>query len=227
MEGGGQVGIFRTMKQFRLIILTISLLSGLSGAFAQSGYNTCKPWTYWWWMGSAVNQKDIKIQLDEFSRTGIGGVHIIPIYGVKGYEKQFIPFLSEQWMEMIRYTIQEARKLNLGVDITLGTGWPYGGPWVDTLNSAKRLVLKEDASHQTSLTAMSTGQKVKRAAPGGEGLVIDYFNENTVKNYLHHFDSIFSSTKFPVKPRAWYGTAFCSKRDITLSTIVLSKILYT
>ena len=58
--------------------MTISLLSGISGALGQSGCNTCKPWTYWWWMGSSVNQEDIKKQLEEFSRIGIGGVHIIP-----------------------------------------------------------------------------------------------------------------------------------------------------
>ena len=37
-----------------------------------------------------------------------------------------------------------------------------------------------------------TRQKVKRAAPGGEGWVIDHFDKTAVKHYLEHFDKAFS-----------------------------------
>ena len=93
-------------------------------------------------MGSAVNKTNIDKQLDDFSRVGIGGVNIIPIYGVKGFEKQFLSFLSNEWLEMVEYTIQKAEQLNLGVDISLGTGWPYGGRWFTTEYSAKKWLLK-------------------------------------------------------------------------------------
>lgn len=44
-----------------------------------------------------------------------------------------------------------------------------------------------------------TQQKVKRAAPGGEGWVIDHFDKDAVKHYLAHIDSAFtaSGTPFP------------------------------
>ena len=44
-----------------------------------------------------------------------------------------------------------------------------------------------------------TMQKVKRAAPGGEGLVIDHFSKEAVKHYLERFDKAFaeSGTPFP------------------------------
>ena len=51
-----------------------------------------KPWTYWWWMGSSVSPQDISEQLREMQKAGIGGVHIIPIYGEKGDEKNYIPY---------------------------------------------------------------------------------------------------------------------------------------
>ena len=38
-----------------------------------------------------------------------------------------------------------------------------------------------------------TAQKVKRAAPGGEGLVIDHFDRDAVRHYLARFDSAFAS----------------------------------
>lgn len=39
-----------------------------------------------------------------------------------------------------------------------------------------------------------TGQQVKRAAPGGEGPVLDHYDADAVKNYLTHFDQAFEST---------------------------------
>ena len=44
-----------------------------------------------------------------------------------------------------------------------------------------------------------TLQKVKRAAPGGEGYVVNHFDKNAVMNYFKKFDNAFleSSTSFP------------------------------
>ena len=50
------------------------------------------------------------------------------------------------------------------------------------------------------LIALFTGktcQQVKRAAPGGEGLVMDHFNPTAVKNYLSRFDDAFSRSGAP------------------------------
>ncbi len=40
-----------------------------------------------------------------------------------------------------------------------------------------------------------TGQQVKRAAPGGEGFVIDHFDSTAVAHYLARFDRAFNSSK--------------------------------
>ena len=45
-----------------------------------------RPWTYWWWLGSAVTPEELTRHLTEYHSLGMGGVHIIPIYGAKGYE---------------------------------------------------------------------------------------------------------------------------------------------
>ena len=69
------------------------LLSLGASVLGQAG-DTRKPWTYWWWMGSAANRADITWQMERFAAKGLGGVHIIPIYGAKGFESKFVPFLS-------------------------------------------------------------------------------------------------------------------------------------
>src|SRR5215217_7931116 len=56
--------------------------------------NVTRPWTRWWWEGSAVTAKDLTANLEDYRKAGLGGVEITPIYGIYGYEKQFIDFLS-------------------------------------------------------------------------------------------------------------------------------------
>jgi len=53
-----------------------------------------RPWAYWWWHGSAVDRTSITHELERFRDAGMGGVHIIPIYGTKGYEDKAIEYLS-------------------------------------------------------------------------------------------------------------------------------------
>ena len=50
---------------------------------------TTKPWTRWWWQGSAVNTKDLTWNLEEYKKAGLGGTEITPIYGVYDHEKEF------------------------------------------------------------------------------------------------------------------------------------------
>ncbi len=101
-----------------------------------------KPWTRWWWMGSAVNDDDLTRQMELFSEANLGGVEITPIYGVAGYEDQFINYLSPEWMEMLEHTLSEGERLDLGIDMATGTGWPFGGPWIDENEASKRLYYK-------------------------------------------------------------------------------------
>ena len=49
--------------------------------------------------------------------------------------------------------------------------------------------------------------KVKRAAPGGEGLVIDHFDKTAVKNYLKHIEDAFERTKTPY-PHTFFNDSY-------------------
>lgn len=104
--------------------------------------NTNKPWTRWWWEGNAVNAKDLTLNLEQYQQAGLGGVEITPIYGIKGREKEFIPFLSKSWMEMLSHTLKESKRLKMGVDLANGTGWPFGGPWVSDSDASKTIFFK-------------------------------------------------------------------------------------
>jgi len=101
-----------------------------------------KPWTRWWWQGSAVDKQNLTAAMQQYQQAGLGGLEITPIYGVNGAEDKFIDFLSPKWMEMLQYTLLEAKRLSLGIDMATGTGWPFGGPWVTDEDASKYIAYK-------------------------------------------------------------------------------------
>lgn len=114
-----------------------------------------KPWTRWWWMGNAVDQQNLSIVLQKYKDAGLGGVEITPIYGAKGYEKQYLQFLSPEWMNALHFTVNKANALGLGVDMNTGTGWPFGGPQIKPENAATKLVIQQ--------YALKAGEKLNEA----------------------------------------------------------------
>jgi hypothetical protein len=216
-----------------------------------------KPWTYWWWMGSAVDSNNIARSLARFREAGLGGVHIIPIYGANGWESNYIPYLSPRWMDMLAFTVAEAGRLDMGVDMTTGTGWCLGGPNVTDeeanaspvvklleISAGGALTDKFDPKKWQALMAFSesgddkidllpklqadgsvhwtaeggtwrvfavsqkpSGQKVKRAAPGGEGWMLNPFYAPAVAHYMQWFQEAFQSYTGP-KPRALYQDSY-------------------
>ncbi len=101
-----------------------------------------KPWTRWWWMGSAVDEKNIAQALKQYQQVGFGGVEITPIYGAKGFESKYIPFLSPQWLQMLKFSVEKAQAKGMGVDMNLGTGWPFGGPQVSPAEAATKMIVQ-------------------------------------------------------------------------------------
>ncbi|RNL78126.1 glycoside hydrolase [Sinomicrobium pectinilyticum] len=210
-----------------------------------------KPWTRWWWMGSAVDKKNITGNLSALHKAGIGGVEITPIYGVKGEEENFIGHLSPRWIEMLHHTVKVADSLGMKADMVMGTGWPYGGPQVEPEFAAGKLTFRkyqikagktfdreiepEDPAHHPhtrlqyvfaydeggEFTDLSghldenrlrweaddadytlyavfgdkTGQKVKRAAPGGEGLTLDHYSKEAFEDYAKPYDTALKDMK--------------------------------
>ncbi|HEX5106868.1 MAG TPA: glycosyl hydrolase [Vicinamibacterales bacterium] len=149
--------------------------------------NTRKPWVRWWWPGSAVDRQSLTQQMEELARVGVGGVEITPIYGALGYESRYIEFLTPQFMAMLEHAGREGQRLGLGIDMATGTGWPFGGPWIDSAHALTRAVLRDG-----QLAGEPTKMMVKRAAPGGEGLVVNPFSPEALRTYLARFDTAFA-----------------------------------
>ncbi|MBQ0057822.1 MAG: glycosyl hydrolase family 2 [Bacteroidales bacterium] len=169
-----------------------------------------KPGTRWWWMGSAVDSVNLTRNLETYANAGIGSVEITPIYGVNGNERNEIEFLSDRWMNMLSHTISEGKRLGIDVDMNTGTGWPFGGPSVNIDDAASKLEYTATAigySVRYDISCGHTRQAVKRAAPGGEGLVLDHLNKDAVARYLNRFKEAFSRTCSPL-PHSFFNDSY-------------------
>jgi hypothetical protein len=100
-----------------------------------------RPWTRWWWLGSAVDNKNISALLKTYHDAGLGGVEVTPIYGVQGQENRKLTYLSPEWVSALKHTIGAAAALDMGVDMPTGTGWPFGGPHVTDADADDKLVI--------------------------------------------------------------------------------------
>jgi hypothetical protein len=148
-----------------------------------------RPWARWWWLGSAVDEKNLNREMTMLKEAGIGGVEITPLYGATGYESRYIEFLSPKFMDMLEYAGETGKRLNFGVDMATGTGWPFGGGPVVTPDIADT---KVELTPDGKLRGVPTEMKVKRAAPGDEGWVLDPYSVDAISKYLAWFDKPFS-----------------------------------
>jgi hypothetical protein len=91
-----------------------------------------RPMVRWWWFGPAVVKPELLTELQQMKADGIQGAEIAFEYPMvlddpsKGLKN--LTFLSPEMLDDIKYAQTEGRKLGLRIDLTLGSGWPYGGP---------------------------------------------------------------------------------------------------
>ncbi len=194
----------------------------------------------WWWFGPAVTTQELDRELHEMKDAGIGGFEVATVYPLtvddpaKGLIN--LRWLSPEHLAAVSFTARTAHELGLRMDMTMGSGWPYGGPHITPGLAAQRLVLVRrpvfgdsqkgavphfpkgaqflalfvasgneknfdpksvrPAQNEEIFFAGSvphvmlhfvmapTEMKVKRAAVGAEGLVLDHYNRAALEKHL-------------------------------------------
>lgn len=141
----------------------------------------CRIMMRWWWFGPSATKPEIERELNQMKTAGIGGVEIATLYPLEldnqstGFRNY--PFVSDEHLENIRFAAEIARKLGLRVDITLGSGWPFGGPHIPITQAAGELRVEAVAalagSDSVAIPALESGERAITAflIPGtGVGL---------------------------------------------------------
>ena len=97
----------------------------------------------WWWFGPSVTKSELEREMRLMKEGGIGGFEVQPVYpllpdnpaaGIRN-----LPYLSDEFIDALRFVATKARELGLRMDLTLGSGWPFGGPSVPITEAAGTL----------------------------------------------------------------------------------------
>lgn len=110
-----------------------------------------KPMTRWWWFGGAATPEEITRELTLMRDAGLRGVELQPVYPLavddprRGIHN--VRYFTSEWFDLLRHTLRETKRLGLQFDFTLGSGWPYGGPFIPGRLAAHKLeALVRDAA---------------------------------------------------------------------------------
>jgi hypothetical protein len=95
----------------------------------------------WWWFGPFVEEDELARELEAMARGGIGGVEVAATYALSAAESDRTAggFLSERFLSRLRFAAETAYRLGLRFDVTLGSGWSFGGPHITDETAARRL----------------------------------------------------------------------------------------
>lgn len=131
----------------------------------------------WWWFGPAVSKPELKREIAAMKAGGFGGFEVQPVYPLTLDDSTTglhnLPYLSDEFIDALRFAANEGREQGLRVDVTLGSGWPFGGPHVPVTQAASqiRMEKRQLAADQDSVPTprVGAGEKLLAAfiADGG------------------------------------------------------------
>jgi len=150
----------------------------------------------WWWFGPAVNKTELEREMRLMKEGGIGGFEVQPVYPLQ--LEGNLKYLSPEFLDCLTFVGQKAREVGLRMDLTLGSGWPFGGPHIPleeaagrlravksatapTLNEGEQIIAEVDGTY---FIAGHTRQQVKRPAVGAEGFVLDHCSRAAIDRHL-------------------------------------------
>ncbi|GAA0943168.1 glycosyl hydrolase [Pseudonocardia zijingensis] len=111
----------------------------------------------WWWFGPFVEEAELARELEAMAAAGIGGVEVASVYplSTSAADRDGGGFLSQRHLSRLRFAAETAARLGLRFDVTLGSGWSYGGPHVTDATAARRLRwdLREVPPHPLRIAA--------------------------------------------------------------------------
>ena len=94
--------------------------------------DSARPTVRWWWFGPAVVKPQLEREMNFMKQGGFGGFEVQPTYPL-ALDGQYpglvnLKFLSPEFFDMLGFTAAKAKEIGLRMNLTLGSGWPYGGP---------------------------------------------------------------------------------------------------
>ncbi|RZU40055.1 glycosyl hydrolase [Edaphobacter modestus] len=123
--------------------------------------NDARPMVRWWWFGPAVSKEEISREIHQMHEGGFGGFELASVYPLalddpqKGIRN--LRYASPEMVDMLRFAREQGSALGMRVDLTLGSGWPFGGPQIPIDQAAGRLKIVAAALPVNQLSELAEG----------------------------------------------------------------------
>ncbi|HEV2447932.1 MAG TPA: glycosyl hydrolase, partial [Candidatus Sulfopaludibacter sp.] len=133
----------------------------------------------WWWFGPSVTRPELEREMRAMKEGGVGGFEVQPTYPMAldnpatGFHN--FRYLSPEFLDDLAFAGQKAKELGLRMDLTLGSGWPFGGPHIplDLASSRLRVVRQTSgappklAEGEKVIAVFADGRLVEGEPPAG------------------------------------------------------------
>ena len=135
----------------------------------------------WWWFGPSVAKPQLEREMLAMKAGGFGGFEIQPVYPMELDDParaiRNVPYLSAEFLDAVSFVNDKAHANQLRVDMTLASGWPYGGPHVAVTQAAGRLRVA------VSDLPAGAGGFIAPAVMAGEKLLANFVGEGSGAQY--------------------------------------------
>ncbi|MDR2858984.1 MAG: hypothetical protein LBV64_01140, partial [Mediterranea sp.] len=157
------------IRVFPFSVTNNSLTVGNDSLFTlfQQPLGTAKPFVRWWWNGDKLSAKEILRELDVMKDAGIGGVEINPIAFPGGDDLAIpsLPWLSPEWIEMVKVALKGAAERGMICDTIVGSGWPFGAEFLTREEQTQLLTLSGRKVQGPAVVKLNTADLLKDSSP--------------------------------------------------------------
>ena len=132
--------------------------------------NEAKARTWWHWISGNVSKSGITKDLEAMKQVGIQEAQLFNVH--LGFPQGPIKYLSAEWLELFKFSAEEAKRLGLELGFHNSAGWSSsGGPWVTEENAMQTVVFSE--------LTVEGGKTIKEQLPKPE-TKFDYYKDIAV-----------------------------------------------
>ena len=132
--------------------------------------NQAKARTWWHWLSGNVSKSGITKDLEAMKAVGIQEAQLFNVH--LGFPQGPVKYLSEEWLDLVKFAAEEAQRLGLELAFHNGPGWSSsGGPWVTEEHAMQTVVFSE--------LTVNGGRTLKEKVPQPE-TKFDYYKDIAV-----------------------------------------------
>jgi len=136
------------LKSILFLALSLSAGSCSSGNDFQNPPREAGVRCWWWWLNSNVTKESITKDLEAMHAKGFSGAMIFdagtePGWGPDGPVPNGPMFAGPEWTELFLHALNEAKRLDLKLGLSIQSGWNLGGPTITLDDAAKQITWSE------------------------------------------------------------------------------------